>query len=124
MSYLRGFVPWIAFAVLSSLGWQWGALAGLVLAVALFVDGRRKGTPLDTQVLEISTMAYFAVLTVFALLAPASPVQHFVGAISMAWLALTAWAASSSGSRSRWASPSSRRRRSSGATRSSGASTW
>ncbi|HEY0494997.1 MAG TPA: hypothetical protein VGD48_04580 [Kutzneria sp.] len=91
MSYLRGFVPWIAFAVLSSLGWQWGALAGLVLAVALFVDGRRKGTPLDTQVLEISTMAYFAVLTVFALLVPASPVQHFVGAISMAWLALTAW---------------------------------
>jgi hypothetical protein len=91
MSYLRGFVPWIAFAVLSGLGWQWGALAGLVLAVALFADGRRKGTPLDTQVLEISTMAYFGVLTVFALLVPASPVQHFVGAISMAWLALTAW---------------------------------
>jgi hypothetical protein len=91
MNYLRGFVPWIAFAVLSSLGWQWGALAGLVLAVALFADGRRKGTPLDTQVLEISTIVYFLALTVFALLAPASPVQHFVGAISMAWLALTAW---------------------------------
>jgi hypothetical protein len=91
MSYLRGFVPWIAFAVLSSLGWQWGALAGLVLAVLLFAGGRRKGTPLDTQVLEISTAVYFAVLTVFALLVPASPVQHFVGAISMGWLALTAW---------------------------------
>jgi hypothetical protein len=102
MNYLRGFVPWIAFAVLSGAGWQWGALAGLVLAVALFADGRRKGTPLDSQVLEISTIVYFAVLTAFSFLVPAWP----------------------SGARSRWASPSSRRRRSSGTTRSSGASTW
>ncbi|MFC0434245.1 hypothetical protein [Kutzneria buriramensis] len=91
MNYLRGFVPWIAFAVLSTLGWQWGALAGLVLALGLFVQGRRKGTPLDTQVLEISTIVYFAVLTAFSCAAPTSPVQHFVGAISMAWLAITAW---------------------------------
>jgi len=91
MSYLRGFIPWIAFAVLSSFGWQWGALAGLVLAVGLFVQGQRKGTPLDSQVLEISTMIYFVVLTALSFLAPLSPVRHFVGAISMAWLALTAW---------------------------------
>jgi hypothetical protein len=91
MNYLRGFIPWIAFAVVSSAGWQWGALTGLVLAVALFADGRRKHTPLDSQVLEISTIVYFVVLTAFSFLAPASPVQHFVGAISMAWLALTAW---------------------------------
>jgi hypothetical protein len=91
MNYLRGFVPWIAFAVLSSLGWQWGALAGLVLAVGLFVQGQRKGTPLDSQVLEISTIVYFVALTALSLLAPLSPVRDFVGAISMAWLALTAW---------------------------------
>lgn len=29
MNYLRGFVPWIAFAVASSAGRQWGALANL-----------------------------------------------------------------------------------------------
>lgn len=91
MNYLRGFIPWIAFAVLSTLGWQWGALAGLVLAVGLFARGRRQGTPLDSQVLEVSTIAYFIVLTAFSFLVPQSPVQHFVGAISMAWLALTAW---------------------------------
>src|ERR1700742_2293424 len=91
MNYLRGFVPWIAFAVLSSLGWQWGALAGLVLAVGLFVQGQRKGTPLDSQVLEISTIVYFVALTALAFLAPQSPMRDFVGAISMAWLALTAW---------------------------------
>ncbi|QUQ62555.1 hypothetical protein [Kutzneria sp. CA-103260] len=91
MNYLRGFVPWIAFAVLSSLGWQWGALTGLVLAVGLFVQGQRKGTPLDSQVLEISTMVYFVALTAFSFLVPQSPAQHFVGAISMGWLALTAW---------------------------------
>ncbi|MFI9388984.1 hypothetical protein [Kutzneria sp. NPDC052558] len=91
MNYLRGFIPWIAFAVLSSLGWQWGALAGLLLAVGLFAQGRRKGTPLDSQVLEISTMAYFVALTAFSFTVPQSPVRDFVGAISMAWLALTAW---------------------------------
>jgi hypothetical protein len=91
MNHLRGFVPWIAFAVLSTLGWQWGALAGLVLALGLFAQGRRKGTPLDAQVLEISTIVYFAVLTAFAFTVPTSPAQHFVGAISMAWLAVTAW---------------------------------
>ena len=91
MNYLRGFVPWIAFAAVSSVGWQWGALAGLALAAALFAQGRRRGTPVDSQVLEISTIVYFVVLTAFSFLVPASPVQHFVGAISMAWLALTAW---------------------------------
>lgn len=91
MNHLRGFLPWIAFAVLSTLGWQWGALAGLALALGLLTQSRRRGTPLDSLVLEISTIAYFAVLTAFAFLAPASPAQHFVGAISMAWLAITAW---------------------------------
>jgi hypothetical protein len=91
MSYLRGFLPWIAFAALSSFGWQWGAPAGLALAVGLFLQGRRKGTPLDSQVLEVSTMAYFVALTALASLVPQSPVRDFVGAISMAWLALTAW---------------------------------
>jgi hypothetical protein len=91
MNHLRGFVPWIAFAALSTVGWQWGALAGLVLALALFADGRRRGTPLDTQVLELSTIVYFAALTALSFLAPQSPAQHFVGAASMAWLALTAW---------------------------------
>ena len=86
MNYLRGFVPWIVFAVVSAVGWQWAALTGLVLALALFADGRRRGTPLDSQALEISTTVYFAVLTTFAFLAPTSPVQHFVGAISMAWV--------------------------------------
>jgi archaellum biogenesis protein FlaJ (TadC family) len=91
MTYLRGFIPWIAFAAVSSIGWQWGALAGLVLAAGLFAQGRRQGTPLDTQVLEISTIAYFVALTALSFLVPQSPVQHFVGALSMAWLALTAW---------------------------------
>jgi hypothetical protein len=101
-----------------------GALAGLVLAVALFTDGRRKGTPLDRQVLEISTIVYFVALTVFALLAPASPVQHFVGAISMAWLALTAWGGLAVGQPFTLGIAKQQTPQESGATRSSAASTW
>lgn len=89
MNYLRGFIPWIAFAVIP--GWQWGALAGLVLSLGLLVQARRSKIALDSQVLELSTLVFFAVLTVLAFSAPHSAVEHYDGALSMGWLALTAW---------------------------------
>jgi hypothetical protein len=90
MSYLRGFIPWIAFAVIP--GWQWGALAALVLSLGLLVQARRSQVPLDSQILEISTLAFFAALTVLAFSAPHSALEHYDGAFSTGWLALTAWA--------------------------------
>ena len=92
MSYLRGFIPWIAFAVLSTVGWQWGALAGLVIGVRLLMQDRKAGVATDALILQISTIVYFAALTAFAFAAPHSPVEHYDGAVSFAWLALTAWA--------------------------------
>ena len=38
MNYLRGFLPWIAFAVVSTLDWRWAALVALVLAAGLMID--------------------------------------------------------------------------------------
>ena len=64
MNYLRGFLPWIVFAIVSSFGWQWGALAGLGLGVVLLAQGRRAKLPMDSQILEVSTVVYFATLTV------------------------------------------------------------
>ncbi|MFC1409433.1 hypothetical protein ACEZCY_09920 [Streptacidiphilus sp. N1-12] len=91
MSYLRGFIPWIAFAALSTVGWQWGALAGLVIGVRLLMQDRKAGVATDALILQFSTVVYFAALTAFAFAAPHSPVEHYDGAVSFAWLALTAW---------------------------------
>ncbi|NUP38782.1 MAG: hypothetical protein HOY76_17630 [Streptomyces sp.] len=92
MNYLRGFVPWIAFAAVSSAGWQWGALAGLLLGLHRVVQDRRAGVAADALILEHSTVVWFAALTAFSFARGDSPVQHYTGALSLGWLAATAWA--------------------------------
>ncbi|GHG75992.1 hypothetical protein [Streptomyces griseocarneus] len=92
MNYLRGFLPWIAFAIVSSSGWQWGAAAGLVTAVALLIKERTAGTAGESLILEFSTAGFFTALTALAFALPHSALQHFGGAMSLGWLALTAWA--------------------------------
>ena len=91
MGYLRGFIPWIAFAAISTAGWQWGALAALVIGLWLVVQDRRTGVAPDALILEFSTITYFAALTAFAFAAPHSPVKAYAGALSFGWLAATAW---------------------------------
>ena len=90
MSYLRGFAPWIAYGVLSVLGWQWGALAALIVGGASFLADRRKGITLDAQLLDLGSIVYFTGLAVLAFADPTSPVKHFDGPLSSAWLALIA----------------------------------
>lgn len=74
MNYLRGFAPWIAFAFafVSMLGWQWGALAGLVLGGWLLVQYRREGVAVDALILDASTVLFFAALTAWPSPAPAA----------------------------------------------------
>jgi hypothetical protein len=90
--YLRGFIPWIAFAAVSTAGWQYGALVGLLISLRLVLKDRKAGVAPDALILEISTVCYFAVLAAFAFASPHSPVEHYSGAISFVWLAATAWA--------------------------------
>ncbi|QLE73058.1 hypothetical protein FGW37_16945 [Streptomyces rectiverticillatus] len=97
MSYVRGFIPWIAFALVSSVGWQWGAVAGLVAGAGLLVKERKAGTEGDALILEVSTVCFFAALTVAAFAFPHSGLRHFGGALSLGWLALTAWATLAAG---------------------------
>ncbi|GAA2708993.1 MULTISPECIES: hypothetical protein [Streptomyces] len=92
MNYLRGFIPWIAFAVVSSAGWQWGAVTGLVAALALLASERRSGTEREALVLEGSTAVFFAALTALAFALPDSGLRHYGGGLSLGWLAVTAWA--------------------------------
>ncbi|UNO40895.1 hypothetical protein [Streptomyces sp. MST-110588] len=91
MNYLRSFIPWIAYAVVSSAGWQWGALTGLVLGGGLLVADRAIGLSLKDRLLDYGTIAYFAALAALAFLSPDSPVKDYSGALSSGWLAVLAW---------------------------------
>lgn len=89
---VRGFIPWIAFAVLSgTVGWQTAAITAFALSVVLLLRNRRAGVGLDANVIELSAAVFFAAVAVLAHVQPHSPLRDGVGALSSAWLALTAW---------------------------------
>jgi hypothetical protein len=90
MSYLRGFAPWIVYAVVSAIGWQWGALAALAVGIASLLVDRRGGVTLDAQFLDLGSILFFAGLTALAFADPTSPLRNYDGALSSGWLALLA----------------------------------
>jgi hypothetical protein len=92
MNYLKSFLPWIAFAVVATQAdWRWSGLTGLVLAAGLLVLARRESRKADALIIEWSALAFFALLTAVAFSFPASPLKTYTGALTDAWLALTAW---------------------------------
>ena len=91
MNYLRGFIPWIVFAAMPSNDLKWAAVVALLVGVVLFRRQRRRGVEADAMILEISTIAFFAVLAALAYVAPHSSLPQYTGALSFVWLALTAW---------------------------------
>ncbi|MET9414193.1 hypothetical protein ABZY03_08370 [Streptomyces klenkii] len=92
MNYMRGFASWIAFAIVSSAGWQWGALAGLVTGAVLLIKDCKAGVAAESLIMESSTVCYFVALTAVAFALPHSELRHYGGSMSLGWLALTAWA--------------------------------
>ncbi|MFJ9415016.1 hypothetical protein ACIRPT_12710 [Streptomyces sp. NPDC101227] len=91
MGYLRSFIPWLVFAGVASFGWQWGALAALVVSMGLLVADRAAGFALESRLLEYGTIVFFAALTVLAFVQPHSDLQFYGAALSMGWLALISW---------------------------------
>ena len=92
MNYLKSFLPWIAFAVVSTQAdWRWSGVTGLVLAGGLLLLERRRGKAWDTLFIEVSAVAFFALLTAWSFTDPTSPLRDYVGALTDLWLALTAW---------------------------------
>ncbi|MEW1658349.1 MULTISPECIES: hypothetical protein [unclassified Streptomyces] len=92
MNYLRGFLPWLVFAGVSAVGWQWGALAGLLSSVALLIADRAAGLSLESRLLEYGSIVYFVGLSAVAFARPDSALETYGSALSMGWLALIAWA--------------------------------
>ncbi|MDT8914899.1 hypothetical protein [Amycolatopsis sp. PS_44_ISF1] len=92
MKYLKSFIPWIAFAVVSTQAdWRYSGPVGLVLAAGLLGLDRRRGRSWGTLVIELSATVFFAVLTGWSFADPGSPLRDYTGSLSDGWLALTAW---------------------------------
>jgi len=91
MNVVRGYLPYLVFAVLASVAWQWGALAALVIGLVSLARQRTSGVPANALVLDIATVVYFALLSALAFTAPHSPLHHYTGVLSFGWLALIAW---------------------------------
>lgn len=92
LRYLRGFAPWIVFAILSTRGEsRWGALAGFVLATVLLVVERSRGRGWDQVVIETSSALFFAGLALATFTISPTPLGDYGPAASLGWLALTAW---------------------------------
>ncbi|AGP57539.1 hypothetical protein [Streptomyces rapamycinicus] len=91
MQFIKGFLPWVAFAGLAAFGWQWASLGALVVSTLVLVKGMMDGYKADALVLEYSNTLFFALWTVLAFADTNSPAEHLDGPVSMAWLAATAW---------------------------------
>jgi hypothetical protein len=82
MSYVRAFAPWIAFALIPSGVWQWGALTALILSVLGIARQARAGLPLDAQIIEIGSAAYFAALAALAFADPHTSLHAYTSAMA------------------------------------------
>lgn len=91
MQFAKGFLPWVAFAGLSAVGWQWASLGALVVSAWILFKGVKDGYKPEALVLEYSNAVFFALWTVLAFVDTSSPAEHLDGPVSMAWLAVTAW---------------------------------
>jgi hypothetical protein len=92
MRGLLGFLPWIVYAVIATGDeWRWGAITGLVIALALVGVDRRTGKAWDEMVIETSAVIFFAGLTALSLADPHSSLTPYGPALVNVWLAGTAW---------------------------------
>ncbi|MEV7289535.1 hypothetical protein AB0O01_34145 [Streptomyces sp. NPDC093252] len=91
MGYIRGFIPWVVSGGVSAWDWRWGAVAGFVTGLFLFLQDRRRGVAADALVLEASSIVFFVVIGAYAFADPDSPAERWNGVLSFVWLAGTAW---------------------------------
>ncbi len=94
MTILRGFAPWIVYAVgagISDTSWRWAAVAAVVVGLLLILDDRRHGIAPDAQILEISAVVFFVLVAVVGFVTRSETFHEYDSTLAFAWLALTAW---------------------------------
>jgi hypothetical protein len=92
LGYVKSFLPWIAFAILSTDDqYRMAAIVGFAVAVLLLILDRRRGKAWDALIIEISSAVFFGLLTLAAVVISPAPLGAYGPAVSIGWLALTAW---------------------------------
>ena len=94
LTVLRGFAPWIIYAVVSGFSddaWRWAAVAAVAAGILLILDDRRRGVKPDAQILEISAVVFFAVVAIVGFATDGATFHKYDSVLSFGWLALTAW---------------------------------
>ncbi|MEV0841849.1 hypothetical protein AB0I55_20115 [Actinocatenispora sera] len=91
MLYAIAFSPWVLYAVIPAVWWQWSMLAALAISVAIFVSAVARRRPVAAMIIEIGSMVFFAAGTILALADPDTALHPYLPAISALWVGLIAW---------------------------------
>jgi hypothetical protein len=89
VNYVRGFAPWICYAVLSAFDWRLGLGAAALAALLLLAVQLRAG---NLDLLGAATSVFFTVMAVIAIADPSSGLHHWITALASTTLAITALA--------------------------------
>jgi hypothetical protein len=68
--------------------WQWAALIALAISVAGIARQMSSGLPLDAQIIEVGSAAYFAALAVLAFVDPHTTLHDYASAMASGALGL------------------------------------
>jgi hypothetical protein len=88
VNYVRGFAPWLCYAVLSAFDWRLGLSVAALASLILLVTQLRGGTGLD--ILGAATTVFFVVMAVIAIADPESVLHNWTTALSSGVLAAVA----------------------------------
>ena len=88
MRQLRGFLPWITYGIAAPLvGWRGAAAAALGVAIVALLSAGREG---DVDVFPPTAAVFFAACSFAGLIAPATGLHRYIGALAPAALAAAA----------------------------------
>jgi hypothetical protein len=87
VNYVRGFAPWLCYAVLSASDWRLGLSAAAIAALVLLALQLRAG---HLDLLGAATAGFFTVLAVIAIADPSSVLHNWITALANGVLAATA----------------------------------
>jgi hypothetical protein len=84
VNYVRGFAPWLCYAVLSAFDWRLGLSAAALASLILLVTQLRGG---NLDILGTASTVFFVVMAVIAITSPNSGLHNWITVLSNGVLA-------------------------------------